>query len=179
MSSRFVTPSSRPRRKGSFLAIFLYGGRQRSIAPPSGHKTRFAGFAVRTRWHGLVGQMPRQCWRVRDCWERGKCEPGVRTGFAGLHPAHKKTTEDGNSMLALVCGHLAAKIHQIGYGGKPRKDLQKLDPPGRQIRPPGTPARRCRCAPAPRSGQVFCAASRKSPHARYAAASQSPASIAG
>ena len=38
-----------PRRKGSFLAIFQYGGRERSISPPSDQKTRFAGFAVRTR----------------------------------------------------------------------------------------------------------------------------------
>jgi len=40
MPSRFVTPS--PRRKGSFLAIFLYGGRQRSMALPTDQKTRFA-----------------------------------------------------------------------------------------------------------------------------------------
>ena len=43
-----------PRQKGSFLAIFQYGGRERSIAPPSDQKTRFAGFAVRT-W---------QCWQA-------------------------------------------------------------------------------------------------------------------
>jgi hypothetical protein len=37
-----------PRRKGSFLAIFQCGRRQRGIALPSEWKPRFAGFAVCT-----------------------------------------------------------------------------------------------------------------------------------
>ena len=32
-------PIDRPRRKGSFLAIFQYGGRQRGISPPTGRET--------------------------------------------------------------------------------------------------------------------------------------------
>src|SRR5512143_2624188 len=56
-----------PRRKGSFLAKFPYGGRERSASPPSGCKPRFAGFAVCTSapptrpsaetqsWRGLAG----------------------------------------------------------------------------------------------------------------------------
>ena len=47
-----------PRQKGSFLAIFQYGGRKRSIAPPSEQKIRFAGFAVRTPLRGLAGESP-------------------------------------------------------------------------------------------------------------------------
>ena len=55
-----------PRQKGSFLAIFQYGGRERSISPPSDPKTRFAGFAVRTRRCGAVGRMPDERGPVRD-----------------------------------------------------------------------------------------------------------------
>ena len=55
-----------PRRKGSFLAIFHYGGRERSISPPSDQKTRFAGFAVRTWQCGQAGRKPGQRGPVRD-----------------------------------------------------------------------------------------------------------------
>ncbi|KLR59645.1 hypothetical protein OX89_00420 [Diaphorobacter sp. J5-51] len=49
-------PIDRHRQNGSFLAIFQYGGRERSIELPSDQKTRFAGFAVRTRQRGPEGQ---------------------------------------------------------------------------------------------------------------------------
>ena len=39
MASRFVTPPTRHRQKGSFLAIFQYGGRERGISPPTGRET--------------------------------------------------------------------------------------------------------------------------------------------
>ena len=55
-----------PRRKGSFLAIIQYGGRERSISPPSDQKTRFAGFAVRTWLCGPAGRKPSHCGPVRD-----------------------------------------------------------------------------------------------------------------
>ena len=55
-----------PRQKGPFPAIFLYGGRERSISPPYDAKTRFAGFVVRTRRCGAVGRMPDERGPVRD-----------------------------------------------------------------------------------------------------------------
>lgn len=38
------------RQNESFLAIFQYEGRERSLVPPLGQKIRFAGFTVSTRW---------------------------------------------------------------------------------------------------------------------------------
>ena len=55
-----------PGQKGSFLAIFQYGGRKRSISLPSGCKPRFAGFAVRTRRCGAVGRMSDERGPVGD-----------------------------------------------------------------------------------------------------------------
>lgn len=83
-----------PRRKGSFRAIFQYGGRERSIAPPSDQKTRFAGFAVRTRRCGPAGRMPRQRGPAREGGGMGKVRTWVRTRFAGLHPGQTKNCQD-------------------------------------------------------------------------------------
>jgi hypothetical protein len=79
-----------PRRKGSFLAKNQCGGRQRSIAPPSDHKTRFAGFAVRAQWCVPAGGMPRQCWRARDVEEIGRCEPVCVPGSQVCTPNTQK-----------------------------------------------------------------------------------------
>ena len=62
---RRATPAAPPRQKGSFLAESPCGGRERSIAPPSDQKTRFAGFAVRTRRCGATGRKPGQRVPVR------------------------------------------------------------------------------------------------------------------
>lgn len=76
-----------PRQKGSFLAIFQYGGRERSISLPSDQKTRFAGFAVRTLRRGPVGRMSGQRGRVRDGEKQGSCEPGCVPGLQVCIPA--------------------------------------------------------------------------------------------
>ena len=75
-----------PRQKGSFLAIFQYGGRKRSISPPSGCKPRFAGFAVRTRQRRPAGVSAVVCGMAGTQMVR----TSVRTGFAGLHPESAK-----------------------------------------------------------------------------------------
>ena len=75
-----------PRRKGSFLAIFQCGRRQRGIALPSGCKPRFAGFAVRTRQRRPAGVSAVVCGMAGTQMVR----TSVRTGFAGLHPAARK-----------------------------------------------------------------------------------------
>ena len=83
-----------PRQKGSFLAIFQYGGRKRSIAPPSEQKIRFAGFAVRTRRCRTASRLPGQRGPVREGGGMGKVRTSVRTGFAGLHPGQMKNGQD-------------------------------------------------------------------------------------
>ena len=76
-----------------------------------------------------------------------------------------------NSLCACACARLTGSYDNLRPMRQRRrgigKGLQKLDTLGRQIRPVGTPAHRCRCAPAPRSGPAFCAASRKSLRARH------------
>ena len=79
-----------PRQKGSFLAIFQYGGRKRSISPPSGCKPRFAGFAVRTRQRRPAGVSAVVCGMAGTQMVR----TSVRTGFAGLHPGQTKNGQD-------------------------------------------------------------------------------------
>lgn len=115
---RRATPATPPRQKGSFLAESPCGGRERSISPPSDQKTRFAGFAVRTRRCGATGQRPGQRGPVRDsgnakganlgayrvCRFAPRCarkRPGTKTqcwrGFAADSPpelqksAHERT----------------------------------------------------------------------------------------
>ena len=83
-----------PRQKGSFPAIFQYGGRERSVSPPSDPKTRFAGFAVRTRRCGATGRMRRKRGPVREGGGMGKVRTWVRTRFAGLHPGQTKNGQD-------------------------------------------------------------------------------------
>ena len=83
-----------PGQKGSFLAIKQYGGRERSIAPPSDQKTRFAGFAVRTWQCGQAGRKPGQRGPVREGGGMGKVRTWVRTRFAGLHPGQTKNGQD-------------------------------------------------------------------------------------
>ena len=70
-----------PSQKGSFLAIFQYGGRERSTSPPSDQKTRFAGFAVRTRRPTRTRAIPCQCPHTRRCPRAGAnlCADAVRT----------------------------------------------------------------------------------------------------
>lgn len=80
-----------PRRKGSFLAIVQYGGHERSIAPPSDRKTRFAGFAVRIRQFGPASRIPRQCWPGRPGRENRRCEPECVPGSQVCTPV----TENG------------------------------------------------------------------------------------
>jgi len=76
-----------PGQKGSFLAIFQCGGRERRSSPPSDQKTRFAGFAVRTRRCGATGRKPSQRGRVRDGEKQGSCEPGCVPGLQVCIPA--------------------------------------------------------------------------------------------
>lgn len=97
-----------PRQKGSFLAIFQYGGRERSISLPSDQKTRFAGFAVRTRRYRTASRMPGQRGPVREGGGMGNVRTSVRTGFAGLYPDRTKTARNENSMLARVWRRFAA-----------------------------------------------------------------------
>ena len=120
-----------PRRKGSFLAIFLYGGRQRGIALPSDQKTRFAGFAVRTGRQEPAGRMPRQCWRVWDWTEYERCEPKCVPSSQVCTP-NTKTAREENSMLVGVCRGSTPANHEIGHRDMGRKGLQNLDPLGRR-----------------------------------------------
>jgi len=69
-------PIDHHRQKGSFLAENQYGGRERSISPPSEQKTRFAGFAVRTWQCGQAGRKPGQRGPVRD----GRSAEGANLG---------------------------------------------------------------------------------------------------
>lgn len=103
-----------PKRKGSFLAIFQYGGRERSIAPPSDQKTRFAVFAVRTRRCGATGRMPRQRGRVREVGKWRRCEPGCVPGSQVCTQAKRKTARIENSTLARVCSRFAGWVAEIG-----------------------------------------------------------------
>ena len=68
------------RQHGSFLAKNQYGGRERSIALPSDQKTRFAGFAVRTRLPTRTRANPRQRPHTRGCHRAGAnlCADAVR-----------------------------------------------------------------------------------------------------
>ena len=102
-----------PRRKGSFLAIFQYGGRERSIAPPSDQKTRFAGFAVRTLRCGPAGRMPSQRGPVRDIVDGGSADLDVYQ-VCRFAPSRRKTAREENPVLTRVCSRFAAWIAEIG-----------------------------------------------------------------
>ena len=108
-----------PRQNGSFLAEIQYGGRERSISPPSGQETRFAGFAVRTRQCGQAGQIPRQHWRSQDGGEYGRCEPGCVPSSQVCTPATRKAARVENSMLAQVCCWFYVERCEIGHRGCP------------------------------------------------------------
>ncbi len=92
-------------------------------------------------------------------------------------------TVQRNSLYACTCARLTEKLcltasdasDALGY----RQGPPETGHPWQPIRPPGTPVRRNRCAPAPRGVRASCAASRKSHHARCVAASPWPASVAG
>lgn len=88
LCSRFGTPSFRPRRKEAFLAKFLYGWRQRSIAPSSDLKTRFAGLLFAPDVMGQRAEC-RVSAGVGGIVGAQKVRTRVRTGRAGLHPKHK------------------------------------------------------------------------------------------
>ena len=55
-----------PQAKGVLPGEGAIPGRKRSISPPSGQETRFAGFAVRTWQCGQAGRKPGQRGPVRD-----------------------------------------------------------------------------------------------------------------
>lgn len=108
-----ATPATPPRQKGSFLAESPCGGRERSIAPPSGQETRFAGFAVRTWLCGPAGRKPSHCGPVRD----GGNAEGANLGayrVCRFAPDRTKTARDENSMLARVCSRFVGWIAEIG-----------------------------------------------------------------
>lgn len=103
-----------PRQEGSFLAIAQYGRRERSSAPPSDQKTRFAGFVVRTRQCGPAGPMPSQRGPMRNRVEGGQCKPGCVLGSQVCTSAVRKTAREESSMLAQGCRRFAARLREIG-----------------------------------------------------------------
>ena len=94
-----------PRQKGSFLAIFQYGGRERSISPPSGQEIRFAGFAVRIWQCVQASRKPGQRGPVRV---GGNAEGANLGAYPVCTPVARKTARDENSMLVRGCGGFSA-----------------------------------------------------------------------
>ena len=115
----FCDPIFPPRRKGSFPHINRYGGRERAIPPQSDQKTRFAGFAVRTRRREPAGRKPRQRWRSQDGGEYGRCEPGCVPGSQVCTPVTRKAVRVENSILAQVCWWFYVERCEIGQRGCP------------------------------------------------------------
>jgi len=167
-----------PRQKGSFLVIPQYGGRERGIALLSDQKTRFAGFAVRTRRHGTIGRMARQRWRVKEGRERRRYDPGCVPGLQVCTPSNaKRPGKKTQCWQGFAAGSPPKSAQSVTV--KTAQGSSESGHPWQPIRPRDTADRRCRCAPVPRSGRASCAAFRKSPRAPCAAANRWPASTAG
>jgi hypothetical protein len=91
-----------PRQKGSFLAIFQYGGASAALRHRLARKKvcRVCGSHA-----GGVRQWAESPVSAGLCWMATTQKVGtfVRTRFAGLHPGHTKMARDENSILARVC----------------------------------------------------------------------------
>ena len=123
-------PIDRPRRKGSFLAIFQYGGRQRGISPPTGRETglppEVTGYHPPTMQAMATGanRKPLQTlfW-VRTVAKRGahasRMDHGEEGPFClrGGRHATGKTVIGANSATARACGHFDTRWRPIGERG--------------------------------------------------------------